>query len=82
MVYEHNKIWRNKYPEKWLAEKKKYYDKTSGPEKNRNYRLWWSRKDDKALFHTKLTDTELHRILGRSVMAIQVRRCKILQGYV
>ena len=68
--------WRKRFPEKRNEERKRYYDQfLSG---NFNEGKWWSQEDDQLILNRPhLHDRVLHKILGRSVEAIQVRRSKL-----
>lgn len=69
--YEINKRWRKKYPHKRQASTARYYAKTQNAKFG--YTPWLSKDDEMVLKH-EVCDMELHRILGRSVAAIQHRR--------
>jgi len=75
--YDYNKRWRQKYPKKWAIAKKKNYAQTGGPEKNKNHYARWTIHELNYLDNTDLTDRELHKIIGRSVQAIQNIRHKL-----
>lgn len=68
------------YKDKKLAlktrnkQRKRYYKKT---EQARNSFKKWTHEEDYNIFEYGLTDTELSLILGRSVSAIQCRRCNL-----
>lgn len=54
------------------AQKKRYYSKTAIYEPS-----GWTSKQDKMVLEHKLTDTELSKIIGHSVRAIQTRRGRL-----
>lgn len=54
-------------------ERRKYYDKTSYAPKHGER---WSDDEIKMVLRHEVSDTELSKMLGRSVRAIQIMRCK------
>lgn len=54
---------------------KRYYARTSGSA--HNSREQWTEKEIKMILAREVSDTELAKVLGRSVRAIQVQRCKL-----
>jgi hypothetical protein len=70
----YNKQWRKNNLEKWQKMKKKYYDQFRPAI---NERQPYTDHDDVMICTSRLSDRDLHEILGRSVEAIQVRRSKI-----
>lgn len=54
------------------AQRKRYYDKTSIYPPSR----WTAEQDEKVLEHS-ITDSELSKIIGHSVRAIQHRRSRL-----
>lgn len=74
--YEANKKYRQKYPEKRKLEKDRYYKQFSGKGINLNHRQLWT-TSELNLLNANITDRELHRLIGRSVKAIQVKRARI-----
>ena len=54
------------------AQRKRYYDKTALYEPSS-----WTSEQDKLVLEHSLSDTELSTLIGHSVGAIQVRRCKL-----
>ena len=73
--YAFNKNWRARNPKKRYAQKSRYYGQFAGEDKNRNHLQRWNEVDDHVvLYSTGVPDRVLHRILGRSVSAIQIRR--------
>ena len=70
--FKSTKPWRKKYNKKWQKQKKRYYDKTV----TGLYHFWTMQEID-LMLNFKGTDTQLSKILGRSVMAIQIKRCNI-----
>jgi hypothetical protein len=73
MSYKHNKKWRLKNPKKRNKERKRYYRKTQN---SLNSGKRWTDEDVDQIIMPKKLDTKLAVELGRSVEAIQVRRCK------
>lgn len=63
--------------EKWRnannAQKKRYYKKTQNA---RNSKLFWTKEDIELVMEHKISDSELSKVIGRSVLAIQKMRCK------
>lgn len=74
--YEKNKAWRQKYPDRWRASKKRNYDR--GAVECRNSREKWTHLDEQLIVAIdRPTDRVLSLLLGRSVRAIQKRRSLI-----
>ena len=73
--YAANKRWRLTHPAKRQAGKKRNYDLSATNNAN-NYQHYTTREDT-LILTSRLTDRELHRVIGRSVQAIQIRRCKL-----
>ena len=78
MGYAANKKWRKKHPQAWKKDRakqnKKYYDKTAWA---KNHKKQWSVREDHLVLNHPGTDSTLGESLGRSVRAIQVRRCNL-----
>ena len=74
--YESNKIYRKKYPERRNIERQRYYDQFSGRDINFNHWQPWT-VSELNLLDANITDRKLHKIIGRSVKAIQVKRARI-----
>ena len=74
-----NKIYRMKYPEKWNEEKKKYYRQFSGRKLNFNNRQPWTATEINIILNRIAKDRIIHKLIGRSVRAIQVKRSKIIR---
>ncbi len=72
--YEANKKYRRKYPKKYLDTKKKYYRKFAGPNKNQNHGQDWTTRELILINSGLFSDRVLHKIIGRSVCAIQTMR--------
>ena len=53
-------------------QRKRYYDKTAWKELKS-----WTEEDDKSVLSHDITDTELSKIIGHSVRAIQIRRSRL-----
>lgn len=69
----YTKIWIN--GEKLVENKKRrYYEKTQN---SRNKGNKYTLEEIKMILDKNYSDTELSQILGRSVKAIQVKRCKL-----
>ena len=75
--YLANKKYRKKYPDKRKAERHRYYQRTAGPEKNHNHQALWTLHELDLLSIPSLTDRALHKLIGRSVAAIQNKRWQI-----
>ena len=58
-------------------QKTRYYGKTSRSE---NYYQKWTEKEITIIMKHECTDTEISKILGRSVASIQTMRSKIKNG--
>jgi hypothetical protein len=70
-----NKRWRVKHPAKNREGKKRNYASTAT--NNPNYRQEYTTREDTLILTSPLTDRQLHFEIGRSVQAIQARRCKL-----
>lgn len=68
------KQWRLKHADKRNAWRRGNYAR--GDFGHRTRRLWSQDEDRRVIAHT-IPDRELAQDLGRSVQAIQVRRCKL-----
>lgn len=66
--------WRKSHTEQRNIYRKRNYNKTSYA---RNHRKPWTEEEDFLVFNSKLTDFELSKQIGRSVQAIQIRRCRL-----
>ena len=53
-------------------QRKRYYDKTAWKKPKS-----WTEEDDKSVLSHDITDTELSKIIGHSVRAIQIRRSRL-----
>lgn len=67
--------WKNENPEKVKKWHDAYYER--GRQNTGNEYQPWREIDDNILIHIHVSDIELAEILGRSVMAIQMRRYKL-----
>jgi len=76
MSYKHNKKWRLAHPKERNEERKKYY--TQFRKHGRKLRRW-SVEDSDLIIMSELPDRLLHKLLDRSVQAIQVKRCKLMK---
>lgn len=76
MAYAHNKIWRIRHPEKWLAEKRRNYAR--GRRKNSMSKTRWQKWELDLINNEAdgFSDRDLAEKLGRSVQAIQIKRCR------
>ena len=72
--YEYNKRYRYSHPSKRADERKKYYDKYSD---SPNSKKLWKEEELQMVLDHKVSDVELHKMLGRSVRAIQAMRTKL-----
>ena len=81
MSYKYNKTWRLKNPDKRGQSTNKYYQKygtiKGGNKKGHKRGPVWTEKECMLILDPKHTDVELYRLLGRSVKAIQTKRCKL-----
>lgn len=68
----------SKKTEKYYQWKKSYYEKRR--ENTTNGRKKWLEQDINLLFEFKGTDSELSKVLNRSVQSIQVKRSKIIKA--
>jgi len=79
MSYESHKRWRLNNPEGRNKERKNNYKKTQGKDKNALNRCRWSEEECHLILVRKgMNDRQLHKLLGRSVQAIQVKRTKLI----
>jgi hypothetical protein len=70
------KRWRLNHPEARNAERRKYYSKSDNW--CYNERSEWTLFEIDTILHPhKPTDVELSKMLGRSIRAIQIKRCKL-----
>lgn len=77
--YRNNKRWRKKHRIQFNNWKREYNQSSQASARNSGSE--WSSVEMAAIVATdRLSDRELSRKLGRSIQAIQVRRCKIRQG--
>lgn len=78
---EYVRKWRKKNLEKHKTGRrrfnKKYYARFSGTSNNSNHKQVWTISDINLLNSNQLTDRELHKLIGRSVCAIQIMRSKM-----
>lgn len=73
--YKINKDWRKRHPSTWQKGKSRYYKKSE--EKAHNGRQCWTIQDiDLITNKNGKTDTEIAGLIGRSVKAIQIMRCR------
>ena len=81
---KYRKEWKKNNPSKFKALRnkfnKKYFAKFAGPLKNQNHYQRWTITDINLILFSPLTDRELHRLIGRSLHAIQVMRDKMKKG--
>lgn len=56
------------------AQRKRYYSKTLNISQGRRR---WTKEEDNLVLNSSLTDTELSKLIQRSVRSIQVRRCRL-----
>lgn len=61
----------------FAAYKKRYYGRTAFAE---NHKQRWADWEDRLVMERSVTDRELADKLGRSVAAIQHRRCRLMKG--
>ncbi len=71
---EKNKVYKKRHPDRVNACKlSNYHARQFGPG-----RRPWTSDDIREIHTSSLTDTELGKKLGRSVLAIQVKRCRTI----
>jgi len=70
------RFFRN-HPNRRNGIRRKNYTSTAGPELNRNHGKIWTAIELEVLEKWIYTDRELHIFLGRSVQAIQCKRCEL-----
>ena len=58
------------------AQRKRYYDKTAIYEPSS-----WTNDQDRLVLEHMITDSELSSLIGHSVRAIQIRRCRLKKIY-
>lgn len=76
MSYEDSKKWRLGHSEGRNEQRKRYYRKFSlAP----NQYERWSVEDVDFVLMSKLLDREIHLLIGRSVQAIQHKRCMLMK---
>lgn len=75
MSYKDNKKWRLSHTTKRNASRKRYYGQFQKGNWNEGRR--WALDDMDEIVFSDLTDRELHFELGRSVAAIQHKRCQL-----
>jgi hypothetical protein len=71
--YKRNREWRLSHPEGRNLDRKRYYNKSSYA---KNYYRRWVWEEIQLILYSRLTDSKLSKILGRSVQSIQIKRCK------
>lgn len=64
----------DKWRETCREQKRRYYEKTQNSRNNGNK---YTLEEIKMILDKNYSDTELSQMLGRSVKAIQVKRCKL-----
>ena len=72
--YEYNKRYRYSHHSKRAIERKEYYERHSDAP---NSKKLWKEEELQMVLDNKVSDVELHKILGRSVRAIQAMRTKL-----
>ena len=70
--YQYNKKWRIGHPKTWYAGKKKYYQKTQNA---RNEGKRYTKLEIRWILNHIIPDAALAHMIGRSVGAIQKKRC-------
>lgn len=71
---EYKKRYREKHPEYYYAEKRKYYRKTAF---NVNYKQRFSDEEIDMIINHEIPDSELSKKIGRSVQSIQIKRSRL-----
>jgi len=74
--YQLNKEWRKRHPEIRHAGKKRYYQKTQRAPNE--YKRFEETDEDSITAHN-IFDSELSKLIGRSIASIQCKRCKLLK---
>jgi len=62
-----------KWRETKRRQKRRYYGKTQNA---KNSKMLWTQEDIKMIMNSTMTDSELSKLLGRSVASIQNKRYK------
>ena len=75
MSSESKKKWKKANPEKTKLSRKRNYAVTQ--RNARNYREAWTIEHMRMIMARDMLDRDLSRIIGRSVQAIQLKRCKL-----
>lgn len=78
MTYKHNKAWRLSHTAKRNTERKRYYHKYPSYPDVAGKR--WSIEDADLILTSKKSDVPLRVVLGRSIQAIQIKRCRLMKG--
>ncbi len=76
--YEINKKWRKNHPEIWGKGKQRYYNQFNN--NNAQRREKWTAGDINLIIEKETSDRNLSKLLGRSVLAIQVKRSSLKNG--
>ena len=77
MSYKYNKKWRLLHTKLRNEGRKRYYTQFRDNERS-NHK--WNFIEAGLILVPKLSDRFLHDVLGRSVQAIQVKRCELMKG--
>lgn len=76
MSYKHNKKWRLGHTKKRNASRMRYYHRHSEAYCKG---IRWDKRDDIMILNPRFSDVVLHAVLGRSIQAVQGRRCRLLK---
>lgn len=77
MSYKYNKKWRLLHTKLRNEGRKRYYVRFQSARMSRKR---WDIGDSDFVIMSKLSDRALSILLGRSVQAIQVKRCELMKG--
>jgi len=78
MSYRSNKKWRLAHTQKRNASRKRYYKQFQRNAIKKGKR--WTYDEIDLILMSNDTDRKLQKELGRSVQAIQIKRCRFWQG--
>ena len=68
------KNYKRNHPEETKRDKEKYYNKNNGNDTNKRQR--YTAKEISLILNKDFSDTELAKMLKRSMQAIQIARCR------
>lgn len=73
--YPYNKKWRKSNPSVWRRQKQRYYDQHG--QGRHNGQDWSDKEKQLVMSPNSPGDVILAKRLGRSVRAIQIKRCRL-----